>query len=183
MWIQRWKIHNRHLHSEAATAESNRGTSATLHHLMTSPKHWYNWQENTLEKSWGYRLPTKTTCNDETLPWLGKCLLEATQATALKSSMKSNKILCWHQQFPLYLSAVLDTTAIDLTKGVYIRARMDGQLFKLAYLWATTKTSVTCIQGLLYADDLALVANYPKHMQKTGDDFSSAGILSSLKMY
>ena len=61
--------------------------------------------------------------------------------------------------FPLYFTAVLETTNEGLNRGVFIRIRTDGKLLNLARLRAHTKTLKMCIRELLYADDSALVAN------------------------
>ena len=61
--------------------------------------------------------------------------------------------------FPLYFTAVLETTNEGLNRDVFILIRTDGKLFNLTRLRAHTKTLKMSIRELLYADDSALVAN------------------------
>lgn len=55
----------------------------------------------------------------------------------------------------IYLAAVtlLARQSLDPDEGVGVGYRLDGSLFNLRRLQATTKTSNTAIRGLQYAED------------------------------
>ena len=57
----------------------------------------------------------------------------------------------------LYLAAVLETMSVKLSKGVYIRTRLDGKLFNLARLRSSRRTLEVCVRELLFADDWHLL--------------------------
>ena len=65
---------------------------------------------------------------------------------------------------------------------MFIRTRMEGELFNLARLRAHTKTQEICIRELLNADDSALVASNAVDMQHIVDRFSSATDMFGLKI-
>ncbi|CAJ1059687.1 Secreted RxLR effector protein 78-like 7%2C partial [Xyrichtys novacula] len=82
--------------------------------------------------------------------------------------------------FNLYLTAatLLFHKTIKEEGGVQIQFCLDRSLFNIRRLQAKTKTLVTNIQELQYADDYALLAHSPAAMQRALDTMSS--IYSSL---
>ena len=71
---------------------------------------------------------------------------------------------------------------INLAKGVFIRTRLDGKLFNLARLKASSKTREVCIRELLFADDSALVANSLEDIQEITHRFAAAASQFGLKI-
>ena len=65
---------------------------------------------------------------------------------------------------------------------MYIRSRPDDGLFNLARLRATSKTTVICVRGLLYADDSALVATSQDDIQEITDLFVEAATCFRLQI-
>ena len=51
--------------------------------------------------------------------------------------------------------------------GIGVRYRLDGNLFNIRRLQANSKTSITRVLELQYADDCALLAHDPAHLQQT----------------
>ena len=60
--------------------------------------------------------------------------------------------------FSLYLAAMLEVAFKDTTEWVYIQTRNDADLFNVAQFKAKSKTSIKIIREMLFADDIALVA-------------------------
>lgn len=77
--------------------------------------------------------------------------------------------------FNLFLSAatLLFHKSIQEEGGVKIQFRLDGSLFNIRRLQAKTKTLVSNIYELQYADDCALLAHSPAAMQQALDIMSS----------
>ena len=77
--------------------------------------------------------------------------------------------------FNLFLSAasLLFHMTIKEDSGVQLQYRLDGSLFNIRRLQAKTKTTVTNIHELQYADDCALLAHSPSDMQHALDVMSS----------
>ena len=68
------------------------------------------------------------------------------------------------------------------TEGVYIQTRKEANLFNVAQLKATTKTSLIVIRELLFADDSALVSHSATDRQVLVDKFAKAASQFSLKI-
>ena len=73
----------------------------------------------------------------------------------------------------------------DSSEGVYIYYRTTGKLFNIKHLPARTKTMMSVIRELLYADDCALLTHTEIEMQQLMDSFEAActalGLTISLK--
>ena len=82
--------------------------------------------------------------------------------------------------FNLYLTAatLLFHKSIQEEGGVQVQFRLDGSLFNIRRLQAKTKTRISNIHELQYADDCALVAHSPAAMQHALNIMSS--VYSSL---
>ena len=82
--------------------------------------------------------------------------------------------------FNIFLLAVyqLTHTALGEEAGIGIQFRLDGNLFNIRRLQANTKTTVSNILELQYADDCAIVANSQRALQRALDVFHS--VYSSL---
>ena len=76
--------------------------------------------------------------------------------------------------FSIFLSAMLVEAFEGLEEGVFIQSRRDADLFSVSHFKARTKTTQILVRELLYADDSALVAHTPEHMQSIVDAFSAA---------
>ena len=66
--------------------------------------------------------------------------------------------------------------------SIYIRYRLDGNLFNLRRLQAHTKTQEQLIQDLLFADDTALVAHTERALQRLTSCFAEAAQLFGLEI-
>ena len=53
----------------------------------------------------------------------------------------------------LFLTAVLQVSNHDTTKGVYIMTRSDRRFFNVSFLKGKTKVEQLCIRDFLYTDD------------------------------
>ena len=84
--------------------------------------------------------------------------------------------------FNLFLSVVtlLAHKLLDPSDGVQIQYRLDGNLFNIRRLQATTKTTTQCIHELQYADDNALIAHSPEALQRALNVVSSTVPLDSM---
>lgn len=76
----------------------------------------------------------------------------------------------------------LEITSNNLTKGVYICIRTDGEVFNLSKLRACTKIRGIFVHGLLYATNSALVANDPDDMQEIVDYFVTVATIFGLRI-
>ena len=76
--------------------------------------------------------------------------------------------------FAIFFSMMLKEAKGDLTEGIYIRFRTDGNVFNLRRLLAHTKTQEVLIQELLFADDCAVLAHSENEPQTLVDRFSAA---------
>ncbi len=70
--------------------------------------------------------------------------------------------------FNMFLTTVtlLNHKSFDPTDGIQIKFRLDGNLFNIQCLQATTKTSTQHILELQYADDCALLAHSQESLQR-----------------
>ena len=86
--------------------------------------------------------------------------------------------------FNIFLAAISIIThnVINGYKGVEVEYRLDGNLFNLRRLQAHTKTTVTDITELQYADDLVLLANTPMDLQNGLDLLTAAYDSMGLKV-
>ena len=88
---------------------------------------------------------------------------------------------------PILLLAVyqLTHTALGEEAGIAVQFRLDGSLFNLRRLQANSKTTITRILELQYADDCAIVAHDHQAMQRALDTFhlvySSLGLKVNTK--
>ena len=76
--------------------------------------------------------------------------------------------------FAIFFSMMLKEAQGDLTEGIYIRFRTDGNFFNLRRLLAYTKIQEVLIQELLFANDCAFLAHSEKELQTLVDRFSAA---------
>ena len=74
------------------------------------------------------------------------------------------------------------TEDLDDEDAIYIRYRLDGNLFNLRRLQAHTKTQEQMIRDLLFADDAALVAHTSRALQKLTSCFAEAAQLFGLEV-
>ena len=82
--------------------------------------------------------------------------------------------------FNLFFTCVLNHALCHPSSGVYLRYRLDGSLFNLRRLAASTKTVVKLIQEALFADDCALMAHTESDLQTITERFSEAARLFGL---
>jgi len=61
--------------------------------------------------------------------------------------------------FSIYLAAVLDEAFSDTTQGIYLQTRPGANLFNLALFKSKSRTQLTTLRELMYADDTALIAH------------------------
>ncbi|XP_034050988.1 LOW QUALITY PROTEIN: uncharacterized protein LOC117531908 [Thalassophryne amazonica] len=80
-------------------------------------------------------------------------------------------------------SCVLNRALCDLNNGVYLRYRLDGSLFNLRRLVASTKTTTKLIQEALFADDCALMVHTESDLQTLTESFSQAARLFGLSAF
>ena len=84
--------------------------------------------------------------------------------------------------FNIYMAAItlVATKNLDYRHGVSIRYRLDGNLFNLRRLKAHTKTTVTTIHDMQYADDAGYPSNRPRPAQHklnvVSDAYSDGGL-------
>ena len=87
--------------------------------------------------------------------------------------------------FALYFSMVFQLAFKDSSKNVYIYYRTPGKLFNINRFTARTKTMMSVMRELLYADDCALLTHTEMEMQHLIDSFEAActplGLTISLK--
>ena len=78
--------------------------------------------------------------------------------------------------FNIYMAAITLTASknLDYRHGVSIRYRLDGSLFNLQRLKTHSKTNVTTIQDLQYADDAGYPSNRPAPAQSKMDSVTTA---------
>ena len=76
--------------------------------------------------------------------------------------------------FSIYFSVVLIHAFENCRLGIYVRYRTSGKLFNLRRFNAKTKTFVSLIRDLLYADDCDLVAHSEKDLQAIMNLLSSS---------
>lgn len=98
---------------------------------------------------------------------------ESTAHFQVKSGVKQGCILA-PTMFSIFLAAVLDLARDALPPGISITYRMDGGIFNLRRLKAVTKTSITSIVELQYADDNAVFALSEQELQQILDTFAQA---------
>ena len=86
--------------------------------------------------------------------------------------------------FSIFFSMMLRQATEDLNDddGIYIRYRLDGNLFNLRRLQAHTKTQEQLIRDLLFADDAALVAHTERALQRLTSCFAEAAQLFGLEI-
>ena len=86
--------------------------------------------------------------------------------------------------FSIFFSMMLRQATEDLNDddSIYIRYRLDGNLFNLRRLQAHTKTQEQLIRDLLFADDAALVAHTERALQRFTSCFAEAAQLFGLEI-
>ena len=86
--------------------------------------------------------------------------------------------------FSIFFSMMLRQATEDLNDddSIYIRYRLDGNLFNLRRLQAHTKTQEQLIRDLLFADDAALVAHTERALQRLTSCFAEAAHLFGLEI-
>ena len=86
--------------------------------------------------------------------------------------------------FSIFFSMMLRQATEDLNDddSIYIRYRLDGNLFNLRRLQAHTKTQEQLIRDLLFADDAALVAHTERALQCLTSCLAEAAQLFSLEI-
>ena len=86
--------------------------------------------------------------------------------------------------FSIFFSMMLRQATEDLNDddSIYIRYRLDGNLFNLRRLQAHTKTQEQLIRDLLFADDAALVAHTERSLQRLTSCFAEAAQLFGLEI-
>jgi len=86
--------------------------------------------------------------------------------------------------FSIFFSMMLKQATEDLDdkEFVYIRYRLDGNLFNLRRLQAHTRTHVQMIKDLLFADDAALVAHSERALQLITSCFAESAQLFGLEV-
>ncbi len=98
---------------------------------------------------------------------------ESTAPFQVKSGVKQGCIIA-PTMFSIFIAAVLDLAKDALPPGISITYRMDGGVFNLRRLRAPTKTSITSIVELQYADDNAVSALSEEELQQILNVFSQA---------
>ncbi len=76
--------------------------------------------------------------------------------------------------FSLYFAMVFIHAFSNCDRGIYIRYRTTGNLFRLTRFKATTRTLLQLIRDLLYADDCDLVAHSKEDLQYFMDCLSNS---------
>lgn len=84
--------------------------------------------------------------------------------------------------FAIYISTILRLVEDEIPPGIQITYRMDGKLFNLSRLKARTKTLVTSIMELQYADDNAILSQSEEHLQTILNSFTNAYQKLGLKL-
>ena len=75
--------------------------------------------------------------------------------------------------FALYFSMVFQLAFKNSSEGVYIYYRITIKLFNIKRFTASTKTTMSVIPELLYADDCALLTHTEMEMQHLMDSFEA----------
>ncbi len=76
--------------------------------------------------------------------------------------------------FIIYFDAMLQEALRGCEDGIHIRYRTDGSPFNLSRLRAKTKTNLSLIRELLYADDCGIFAHTEENLQLLLDNFARA---------
>ena len=76
--------------------------------------------------------------------------------------------------FSIFFAVTLVLAIKDCDIGIYLRYRMTGKLFNIRRFNAKSKTFISIVRDLLYADDVDLVAHSEQDMQVIMDRFSEA---------
>lgn len=84
--------------------------------------------------------------------------------------------------FSIFISSIMHLIREDIPPGVQLSYRMDGRLFNLNRLRAKTKTSVTSVLELQYADDNTIVAETEVELQAILNIFVEAYSKIGLKL-
>ena len=102
---------------------------------------------------------------------------------AISNGMKQGCVLA-PTLFSIFFSMMLRQATEDLNDddSIYIRYRLDGNLFNLRRLQAHTKTQEQLIRDLLFADDAALVAHTERALQRLTSCFAEAAQLFGLEI-
>ena len=102
---------------------------------------------------------------------------------AISNGVKQSCVLA-PTLFSIFFSMMLRQATEDLNDddGIYIRYRLDGNLFNLRRLQAHTKTQEQLIRDLLFADDAALVAHTERALQRLTSCFAEAAQLFGLEI-
>ena len=101
----------------------------------------------------------------------------------IKNGVKQGCVLA-PTLFSIFFSMMLKQATDDLDDEdfVYIRYRLDGNLFNLRRLQAHTKTYQSLIKDLLFADDAALVAHTQRALQRITSCFAESAQLFGLEV-
>ena len=89
---------------------------------------------------------------------------ELTEAISVENGVKQGDIL-GPLLFSLYFAVVFSEAFSDCDRGIYIRYRTSGKLFRVTRMKAKTLTQLQLIRDLLYADDCDLVAHTVEDLQ------------------
>ena len=61
--------------------------------------------------------------------------------------------------FRICFATILNHAFRESTEGIYLRTRLDGNLFKLSRLRAKTRVHENYVRDLLFADDAAITTH------------------------
>ena len=102
---------------------------------------------------------------------------------AISNGVKQGCVLA-PSLFSIFFSMMLRQATEDLNDddSIYIRYRLDGNIFNLRRLQAHTKTQEQLIRDLLFADDTALVAHTERALQRLTSCFAEAAQLFGLEI-
>ena len=106
---------------------------------------------------------------------------EVSESSSVTNGVKQGCVLA-PALFSIFLSTMLEEAFRDMGNGVYIQSRQSADLLNVAHFIAKTKTTRILMRELLFANDIAMVANSAVEMQKTVDAFSDVSKKFGLKI-
>ena len=74
--------------------------------------------------------------------------------------------------FGIFFATLIKHAFGESTEGIYLRTRLDGNLFKLSRLRVNTRVHEKHVRDLLFADDVAITTHTQEDLQQLLDCFS-----------
>ena len=106
---------------------------------------------------------------------------EGSDTFAITNGVKQGCVLA-PTIFSIFLSAMLEEAFRDMGDGIYIKSRLNADLFTVAHFRAKTKTTNILVRELLFADDNELIAHSAEEIQMIIDAFANASSKFGLKI-